>query len=180
MALIQKISPIGLDKQIDKFQSYLYSKLDWLNYESYHRVYLNPDSNTRGSVPETYVGDGEYKEVLFTDKFSVSSFFLKSGRETIDEGFITSEISFIVQSNLADLYPGITHRADEELKNDVIVHAQNYSDADSFRLIEVLSDVNDVYREVNHDQVLLDNMSFHHVVRFVFEVKYTEDCCTNC
>lgn len=179
MAEVRKINPVGLDKKIDRFQHYLYTKLGWVEYESFPRVYLNP--RHRGTIAETYTGNGEYEDVLFTDKFNATSFFLKDDREVInDEGLIEVDVSLIVQAHLVSLYAGILHRPDEELKNDIVFHSNNYSGYEEFRLKEVLTRAQNVYREVDADLIQADDMSYNHFVRFVYSVKYTESCCSNC
>lgn len=180
MALIQKTNPVGLDKEIADFQQYLWNKLSgkFNDWESYHRVYLNPKNRT--NIAEAYIGDGDYKEVLFDDNVELSSFFLADDTETVEDGLSTIDVSFIVQANIEDIYPGITHRADEELRNDIKYWSNKYSYYERFRLTDVITGVDNVYREIESDNVKLDDMSDRHVVRFVYEVKYAANCCTNC
>jgi len=177
MALIQKISPVGLDKAIDLFQSYIYTKLGYSDWECYPRGYKNPKKN--GLIPEFYEG-GDYDELLFDDKHSITSFFISNDRKTLDNGLNSTEVSLIVQANLEELFPTIPHRADEELHNDIMFASNKYGYYDHFKLVEVLTGIDNVYREFIKDDVKLDDMNQNHVVRFVYEVKYMNDCCTNC
>lgn len=180
MALIQKTNPVAVDKAIDAFQVYLWNKLNgtFADWESYHRVYLNPKNRT--SIPEAYIGDGDYKEVLFTDKHELSSFFLVDDEVDFDDGVATVDVSLILQANIEEIYPGIAHRADEELRNDVHFWSEKYPGYERFRLKRIVTGVRNVYREVDFDSVKLDDMSAHHVVRFVYEAKYRANCCNNC
>jgi len=115
MSLVSKISPVGIDKAIANVQTRLYNYLtltaEWLNYESYPRAYKNPLGED--TIPEVYVGGNEYEEVLFNDKFNVTSFFLVDDNVTNNNGpgeeaTYTQGISVIFQANLAALYPSMS------------------------------------------------------------------------
>lgn len=64
----RKTDPVGIDKVIDRIQSKIYDPLlsKWGSLDIYGRVYKKTDKN--GSISlERYVGDGEYKKVLFSE-----------------------------------------------------------------------------------------------------------------
>ena len=117
MALVSKTDPKGIDISIGKLQNLLFTELDLLSYESYPRVYKNPDINGL-TIPETYIATKDYKEVFFDDKFSLSSFWLVDDNRSIDE-FATTTISVVFQVLLDELYPTVPHRADEEFIRDI-------------------------------------------------------------
>lgn len=175
MALIQKPSPVALDKQIDYFQAAMFTAIGFSDWESLHRVYLNPKG--RGLIPEAFETDGEYKEVFYNDNFNVSSFFLASEIRTFDGGYTGVDVAWIFACDLEELYPLITtHRADEEFANKVQLESENYSDSDMFAFTGVESGIETVYREFIKDQITFDDMSNQHVRRFNFRVKYSPDC----
>lgn len=176
MALIQKINPVALDKEIDCFQVYLFNKLGFTDWESYHRAYTNPKG--RGNIPEVFDVDGEYREVFYNDNFSLTSFFLASPvRTPNDTGVTEVTVSIIFSANLVDLYPTITgHRADEELKNSIQFASEIYSGADTFTFIGIEETIDNVYREFIKDNIEFEDMSDQHCVRFNYRVKYTPDC----
>jgi len=96
MALIQKSNPINEDVVIAAIQTQLYNDLllkGITNYESYERVYLI------NGVPELYIGNGNYKEVYFDDRFNLTSFFLLGETKTIDElGYYSTTLSIIFKA----------------------------------------------------------------------------------
>jgi len=180
MSLVQKISPVGIDKTIDTVQVGLYNYLTttalWSLYESYHRAYKNPlGENT---IPEAYTIDNEYKEVLFDDKFNVTSFFLISDNTPSGvDNIFTQTVSVIFQGILPKLYPVINHRADAEMQDD-IMKAFDFIDYD---VSNIIIGVDNVYSDLDlrarlREEIELTDMSDFHVVRFDFEVKYEYDC----
>lgn len=183
MSLVRKINPKGVDKVIDKVQVKLYNYLTglgWSDYESYPRTY----KNTRGSntIPEVYLDSNEYKEVLMDDKFTVTSFFLVDDNRTIDEQLITQGISIIFQANLTELYPSITHRADEEMHMAIYEKLKYFFGANAV-VNEIITGVDNVYSDLNisgklKDKVKLDDISQLHVVKFNLTVGYQScECC---
>jgi hypothetical protein len=175
MALVTKIEPKGIDLEIDYFQRYLYTYLGYSDsdYESYHRVYLNP--RNRSSIVEAYIGRGEYKEVLFDDTFSMTSFFLVDDIANFDDK-IEINVSLIIQANLQELFPGVTHRADEELHRLIELASKEYTYYDMWTLTNRVTGASNVYSEIDFTQTLLDDMSEKHYVRYTYLVKYSQTC----
>ncbi len=174
MALIRKTNPVALDKQIDFFQTDMFTELGFADWESLHRVYLNPMG--RGRIPEAFEADGEYREVFYNDNFNATSFFLASETRTVDDGLTETEVAWIFAVDLVKLYPLITtHRADEEF-NSAVQNASKNLGWDDFELIGVENGIDNVYREFIKDQITFDDMSNQYVVRFNYTVKYTPKC----
>lgn len=174
MALVRKISPVGIDVVIDKVQSYIYNNLV-VEHQSYPRVYKN-DTNNVGVIPEVYVNENEYSEVFFDDAYTVSSFWLVDDNTSYDEK-ATTTISVIFQVLLDEAYPSITHRADEEFINDIsnILYDNPYN----YEITNIVRGIDNVYSEFNRDQVKWDDISNFFVVRFDLEVTYDYNCETN-
>lgn len=172
MALIQKTSPRGIDFAINKIQTYLYNELNLADYESYPRAYKNSKVDG-GVIPEIYIGENEYKEVFMDDKFDLTSFWLVDDNSTVDE-FTTTTVSVVFQALLDELYPTITHRADEEFVNDV--YNILYNNPYDYDLTGVVRGVENVYSEFDTSQVTWDDMSEYFVVRFDLEVVYDYTC----
>lgn len=180
MALIRKINPVALDREIDFFQAYLWPKLgfdvvDGTTWESLHRIYLNAMDGRL--IPEAYETDGEYSEVFYNDNFSVTSYFIVPERRTVTaEGITEADVSLVFTVDLKQLYPNITHRADEEFNNAVQFAAEKYSDYDSFKFSGLETTIDLVFREFIKDKIEFDDMSNQYVVRFNFKVLYTPEC----
>ncbi len=176
MGLISKRDPIGIDYVVDVIQSGLYTELCkvWTGYQSYPRSYKNPDGNN--TIPEHYVGENEYVEVLLDDNHSVSSFFLTSDSRSADNFVFEQSVSVIFQADLKELYPNITHRADEEMHKDITNAVESINQDES--LVDLVTGVNNVYSELNlvgrlKELVKMDDMSNLHVVKISLLVHYS-------
>jgi hypothetical protein len=178
MALIQKTNPKGVDFMIDAMQSRVYDKLiakGWSNYESYPRAYANVKKG--GTVPEFYLGENEYQEVLMNDKFSVTSFFLVDNARSFDKesGQFTQTVSMIFQADIRKLFPTVSHRADEEMHEDIfgslkLINNKNF-------LTTLIVGVDDVYSSLSIpaeyiERVQMDDISNYHVCRLDFSIPY--------
>lgn len=183
MSLIKKIAPVGIDTSIDKVQSKIYDYLTsvsgWADYESYPRAYKNPsDGNV---IPEHYTEENEYIELLFDDKFNVTSFFMVDDTATSsgnDQQVFNQSISMIFQAVLPNLFPNVSHRADAEMHDDIF----KAFDVISKEITQVVTGVDNVYRDLTlrdqlRSKVNLTDMSDLHVVRFDFDINYSYNEC---
>ena len=173
MALIQKNNPINEDVVIAKIQTELYNNLiakGVASYESYERVYVV------NGVPELYLGNGNYKEVFFDDRFNLTSFFLLGNTKEIDNiGTATIDLAIIFQANLVQLYSNIVHRADAEFHAD-ITDSLNQIPID-FEFISIVTGFDNVYSGLTiENKQYLDDMSRFHLVRFNLKINYLETC----
>ena len=184
MALNEKNTPVGLDLEMHKIQTLVYTYLttnscvkgDYSNYESYNRVYKNETKD--GVVAETFLTGNDYKDVFLNDNVGVSSFFIAND----DEDHITPTrkqrtISLIFQINLSKVYPNIPHRADEEFHNEVS-NALAGLKKPSIKLGAKVG-INNVYSEFEVQKLKdkFHDMQPYHVFRQDFEVQYDYDCC---
>ncbi len=181
MSLLQKISPVGIDVSIDKIQLELFNHLtnisSWIDYESYPRAYKNPMEENK--IPEVAINEKDYQEVLFDDKFRVTSFFLTEDNASANtDGVFNQRVSIIFQAVLSDLYPLITtHRADAEMLSDIMSAFENTN----YNAINIITGVDNVYSDLDlrnrlKEHINLTDMSQFHVLRIDFEVQYTYDC----
>lgn len=178
-----KVTPVGIDLAIDNIQKTTYDFLTnsegWTNYESYPRAYKN--RRDKNIIPEIAIDQEEYIEVLYDDKFNVTSFFLVEDKSGADSNEVfTGELSMIFQGDIQKLYGGVPHRADEEMHDSILKSLSGISvDA---KLVQIVTGVKNVYEDLNitgvlRDGVNLDDMSNFHVVRVVLEFKYYyRDC----
>lgn len=124
--LITKTNPVGEDVPIQKLQSFIHGQLvtkwglaganDTL-YQCYGKAYRNKQDNAY--IAEVYTGSNEYKEVYWNDELKAISWFGLSGaiRHDIIEQVAVHLVFFV---NLEKLKPSITHRADAEVRKDVL------------------------------------------------------------
>lgn len=173
--LVEKVNPVGIDLAISKIQKSIYDNLiliGWTNYEAYGRAILNPKNKDR--IPEIAVGRKEYKEVLFSDKFNATSFFLVDDKREFDaikSADLFVDASIIFQLKLNKLYPTIPHRADEEANKDCFNSVGKF-----VKKIEGLTTgLPAVYNSFNvsSERLKLTDMSDFHVLKIDFKIKHS-------
>lgn len=124
--LIERTNPKGIDWYIAKLQRQIHNRLiatDTWNlasdqYRAYGRCYRNKTDD--GYVAENYEANGEYREVYWDDSISALSFFGVSGSVNLEGPQAQASVHLVFFVNLAKVAPGITHRADEEVRRQVI------------------------------------------------------------
>lgn len=122
--LITKTKPVGIDFYIQKLQTYLHDILTvkWNVtdlYECYGRALRNKTSD--GYKAEVYspTAENNHKDVYWNDALKALSFF-GIGNTKIDRSFGVAEVHLVFFVDVAKLKPTITHRADEEVRQDVM------------------------------------------------------------
>jgi hypothetical protein len=126
--LIQSSSPSGRNRYIQRLQAALYSSLkskwgladDDTTYECYEAAYRNTDEKSGEYVAEIFTVGNEYKEVYWNDNLAAISFFSVGDNVTVEAGIHKVDVALIFFCNLVRLKPSISHRADEEVRQDVI------------------------------------------------------------
>lgn len=118
-----KNNPVGIDKQIQRMQQYLYDKIieNWsCEVKAYGRAYVDTDKES--VKPKAYLNNGEYKELLTDDGIrGVHFFFIENNAEVLSHTCMSSnevELIFIV-NDLTKVKASVEHYADEEIKEDV-------------------------------------------------------------
>lgn len=117
-----KTDPKGIDIYIQSLQKYLYSKLNSIwelsdtDFKCYGRAYKNDLGN--GYVPEVYLGNNEYKEVMMDDTVKALSFFGVSDERKGKFDF-TTDIHLVFFVDIIKIKP-MQYRADEEIRVDVL------------------------------------------------------------
>lgn len=146
-----KESPTGIDIHIQKLQQFLYPQLKTLwgiadntAFDCYGRAYRNQVKD--GFIPEAYVGNKEYREVLFNDKRKAISFFGVGENIRYDHGTATAQVYLIVMVNLSKVKGGVT-RADEETHVDVQKLLQ--PGRSGFEMTGFETGIENVFREYN-------------------------------
>lgn len=177
--LYQRENPKGIDFAIHDLQRELFieliKKFDWRNYDSYDRVYKN--SKGKDVIPEAYVGNGDYKEVLYNDKVAITSFFLVEDKRTYDyEKFLfTQNVSIIFQSDLEKLFPQVKHQPDEEMVDEIrrAIKKRYWEN----RLTEIITGVDKVYEslKLSYSKKDFADMGNYGIARFNFKMYYSNE-----
>lgn len=114
-------NPVGIDWHLQNVQEKLYARLmkGWgdVDYACYGRAYRNKD-RAEGYIAEVYEGANQYKEVYWDDARAAVSFFGIGPKVTKDAAHLL-DVHLVFFVNLQKLKPTLTHRADEEVRQDV-------------------------------------------------------------
>lgn len=175
--LIQKSNPVGIDKIIDQMQVRMFNQIDIVDWANYPRSYKNFKKKNRNSkLPELHIGNGEYEDVLFSDRFNLTTFFVESDTvEMLASGMNRQELSLIIQADLQNIYPFDERRNDEELR---ILFANCFSNwMPNVKIKNFVKGIENVYAEFNKDQLFFDDMSSFNVQRINFSVTFSIECC---
>lgn len=185
MSTVLKTNPVGIDTIVNKIQPILFTELTtnfgWSDYEVYHRIYLNPKDGQ--VLPERYTDEGNYEEVLFDDTFNATSFFVMGG-EAIrqDNNRFLQKMSIVFQMQLDKLYTSISHRADEEAKQDIILALIQVRIKVPFDVTRIIMGVDEVYRDLSlsgeyKKRVKLDDLSFFNVLKVDLDIEFNYNKC---
>lgn len=161
MSNLTKDTTIGLDSIIDRIQRKVYELSDKWSIEltGYPRCYiLQREKGVK--VIEAYLGNGEYSGSLIYAEGN--KFFFLSG-ESIDRvsgDYFKTTIELYFMLNIDEVYPNILHRADEEVRVDVI------------NVLNTVQGINVLKIESNSDKVFA---RFNNRISQSFEHEYTDD-----
>lgn len=188
MSLVNKINPVGIDIQIQGFQSamYPYLKAKWPvndnNFNCYGRAYSN--QTTDGFVPQVFEGKAdtgaiEYTPVMFDDNLAALCFFIVGDSTKYNAGSATARVSMIFTVNIKELKPSIAHRADEEIRIDVEKFA--VQKRFGFALVGIDTGIETVFREFSGWKKVVGtkyrDMQPLHCFRLNFDVLYNINDC---
>lgn len=184
---VTKTNPVGIDVEIQKFQTDIYNALieKWgltlsTNlYECYGRCYKNKKDN--GYIAEHYTGQNDkYKEVFWDSKLAAISFFGISDKIE-NKSIQSTDVHLVFFVDLKKLKPSIHHRADEEVRADVLSIVANGSYGFSFDSIELylencLKEYNGSLRD---ERLKFVDMHPSHCFRLNFSLDYNiKNYCT--
>lgn len=158
-----KTNPVGIDVHINSTQIKLFDKLGYTDFDGYGRIY------TIEKKPYGFVLNEDYKELLTDDKLSGHFFFVENPLTDKDKLFIT-EIDIVFMLNLKKLKPNIIHRADEEVRIQILEILDNCA---MFQLKSVTKGI-DALSDFDH--TLLD-MQPYHFIKFSGEMQYNLQLC---
>ncbi len=111
----------GIDIPIARLVS-LFDNGLWitLSNKSYNSI-CHRNMRNGNIIPEMYVENGEYEEIIFDDRLDALCFFDLTGNEVVVDGdLVEQDVNLIFAVNLESIYPLIdTYRAEAEVHRDV-------------------------------------------------------------
>jgi hypothetical protein len=153
----------GVDTEIQKIQTYLYNKINgrfsFTDFDSYGRVYKNKKSGL--VIPEYYVSNRDYKEVLLDDRRSGIMFFSTDDSADVNGSLITQDCDLLFSINLASL--GVSDdRDDEKIRQIVVSFLRTYNQREDF-VKQITTKLEKVYNEFNGvSNYFYDMQDYHH------------------
>jgi len=184
MAIVSKTNRDGVDIVIEQLQQKFYpSLLGYWDGAATYQMYPRANKNYRNDdiIPEVSLDQKDYTEVLNSDKFSVTSFFLNNDERIFSDADkrIKQSISIIFQADLVALY-GQTERMDEQFNMDVlrVLKKENFY---IYGDITFTEGIDNVYRDLIisgelKESVKLTDLSNFHVLKASFDIIYKPNC----
>lgn len=184
--LIQKTNPAGVDVSLQKFQAFIHSRLlaaweieteNTSVYECYGRASRNKTSD--GYIAEVFKQANSYKEVYLNKALHASSFFGLGARVNNENGTCTTDVHLVFFTDLEKLKPSIAHRADEEVRKDVLNACTD--GLYGFTLESVETGVENALREYpgsrRDERLVYADMHPYHCFRLNFSLTYDINDC---
>lgn len=172
-----KQNPIGKDAIIQNLQYKLYNDLltKWgSDLDGYGRCYV-VSTNGRKTI-EPYLSSNEYKNLVVAEK---NKFFFtaENDDEKVGNNYYQTKVYLYFIVDVKKLKPDITHRADEEVRNDVLnlIESNVY-----FNVIKVVTNIDKVFNRYDYDYT--DDMQPYHCFKIELQsVEYNinQTYCTN-
>lgn len=176
--LVTKTGPVGIDYNLQLLQTDLHAQLltKWSittdDYKSYGRCYRKPTD--AGYIAASYTTGDEYEEMKFDDNtLKAFSFFGQSPKVNFNNIEVT-EVHLIFFVDLKALKPSIAHRADEEVRKDVISFISSATYGFAYNGFEIyLENVLREYPGSRRDSRLsIVDMHPYHCFRINLKVQY--------
>jgi len=174
--VIEKINPVGLDSVISKIQAVI-SQLQWGSLITIYPRCYRAERDGKTTI-EHYFGNGEYERVIYAE--GNKAFFEQVeniSKENNNTFSTVLDVFFVL--NLNDIYPNISHRADNEVHNDVLSVFPNVNTKSGIVEVDsLITDIQDVYNGLEYRQND-DIQPFHcFKVRLDIKFKLTQINCT--
>jgi hypothetical protein len=160
MGNLIKYNPVGLDVVIDNIQRKVYELKDlWgVELDGYPRCQILMREGKK--TIEAYLGNDEYSgSLIFAEE---NKFFMLAGEsiEHISNTYYKTTIEIYFILDLDQIYPSIQHRADEEVRVDVL------------NVLNAIQGINVLKVEHNTDKVFA---RFNNRISQNYEHEYTDD-----
>jgi hypothetical protein len=181
--LIARTNIKGIDKKIDKLQSFMHDRLlaawgiDTSLYKCYPRCYRNQSDD--GYIPETHLGGKDYNDVFLDDRLAALSFFGNSNvMYNVNGSAGKTSVHLIFFVDLSRIRSG-TERRDEEARLDVykILNYRMYA----FQPTAVITGIDSVFSEYpgtkTREWIKYRDMHPHHCFRFNLDLIYDPALC---
>lgn len=163
----------GIDIEIEKIRRHLLKNLGWLGVEMFGRAYKNVTKDGK-LVPEVYIGNGEYKEILTNDLKSVTVFFVDSDKHTKANSLeMQTDLSVVFIVNLVKLKGNNNARLDALVQHEVL---STLKQTTQFEISELTKGL-DALKEFDTSKIKLSDMQPYHIFSVTGKIKYKINNC---
>jgi len=144
-----KTKPTGLDAIIHDIQKEIYPlSSSWnIDMDGYPRCYILNKEN--GQTVEAYIGDKEYSKPLSFAEGNKFFFVAPNDIVNVSPKYFKTDIELYFILNLTECKPNILHRADEEVRQDVINLLEKCS---SVRIVRIVWQIDKVFNRFRNKQ----------------------------
>ena len=173
MPNLTKNNPIGLDAIINKIQQKLYGLADVWDVElfGYPRCYILEENGKKRI--ESYLQDNDYSGSLIFGEQNKYFFVVPNDIVKVGEQYYTTTIELYFMLNLKECKPFIPHRADEEVRIDVLNLLNEIS---AIQVTNVIFNSDKVFNRYNsrisqnYEYEYTDDMQPYHYFKLEMEV----------
>lgn len=171
---------IGIDKEIQSIQNVLYDSLiaKWVNdLDGHGRVYKNIDQEGK-MFPQWYMGQREYKDVYYNDRYSGVFMFVDGDNHTTeDEVVYSADVKVVFMLDLSRVLPSEVDRADMFAQNDVVEILRNNA-FNRFKITGITKGVKNVFQGFNTERIKFTDMQPYHCFSVNLNLTYylTDKC----
>ena len=171
-----KTDTLGVDTPIKRIQTLLHDVLsvEWnlSKLDVYGRVYNNKRNNN--IIPEYYLGNKEYKEVLLNDNREGIIFFNIGDSHVLEGNEFTVDCEIIFSLDL-EAINGNEYRSDTEVHMQCFELVKRFKSIFDFKSIE--TGLENVYSNYRGVESYFKGMQVYHHFKIIGKITYTN---TNC
>ena len=170
-------NPVGIDADIIKIQTYLYENIinRWCleDFNGYGRVYKNKKNSL--IIPEYYVSEKEYEEVLLDDRLNGIMFFSPSDTADVYGDLIIQECDVIFTFNLASIEFS-NEREDEKIRQLILADLNDYLARKDF-VKQIQTGLTNVYGDYKGVADYFHDMQNFHHFKIRLELRFNNKKC---
>jgi len=138
MIMFQKTLPQGIDTWIDRFQKQQERELPLLFGVDANTCLFYGRTEKIGNKIVVYNTSTKYVDVGFDNKYSFISYFVLGDTFNSNGLLQSNDASLVVHSDLNKMYPSISHRADEEIRQDMIKFVHKFIEPQDMRETKII------------------------------------------
>ncbi len=156
MIMYRKTNPVGIDKFIDRLQILQQREFPTLFGVSETTCLFYGRAEKLDDKFIIYISGNNYKEIGFDNEYNFISYIILDGISDHTKGITKQRCELYCHGNLPNLYSTITHRADEELRNEILEQLQ--------RLVE--------FSLIKGTEIIEKELQPFHSFKIIFDATY--------